>query len=390
MNKTKVLFTFSIFASPYAFMDGQFKYLADHGYDITLACGDDPRSKAFTEENHIKFCPIEFPRSLNFIKMIKAFINLYGLIKRNDFDMVIGNMTIDTLLLMILSKMFRIKTRVYYRHGLVHTTKKNLMKWLIIKEEQFVSALATHIVNMSPSVAEIAILDHLNSPSKQYIINKGTCGGIDAIEQFNPQNIKQKKLVELKNKYRLTGDNLVFGYCGRLCKDKGVPELVEGFLLYHDKHPEINAKLLMVGAIDTRDGISWGLFDELNNNQNIVVAGFVDREQIQYYYALMDVLLLPSYREGFGMVTLEASAMEKPVLVSRSHGCIDSIIEHQTGEYIEITPESICTGMELMYDKNIRERLGKEGRKMVLADYDHQVMWPCILNLLNQFINGNN
>ena len=70
--------------------------------------------------------------------------------------------------------------------------------------------------------------------------------------------------------------------------------------------------------------------------------------------------------------------MEKPILVTKSHGCIDSIIEHQTGEYIELTPQGICVGMEKMLNPNLRYEQGKNGREMVLQKYDYSVTWPLI------------
>ena len=68
-------------------------------------------------------------------------------------------------------------------------------------------------------------------------------------------------------------------------------------------------------------------------------------------------------------------------MVSRSHGCIDSIIENETGQYIDLSAEGICEGIERMLDPILRQTLGENGRTMVLTKYDHRIMWPQVLDL---------
>ena len=84
------------------------------------------------------------------------------------------------------------------------------------------------------------------------------------------------------------------------------------------------------------------------------------------------------------MSVLEASAMQVPVLVSRSHGCIDSIVEHVTGEYVDTTAQGISAGLEKMKDTDLRINLGVEGRERVLRYYDYCVMWPLVSDLYSE------
>jgi glycosyltransferase involved in cell wall biosynthesis len=91
--------------------------------------------------------------------------------------------------------------------------------------------------------------------------------------------------------------------------------------------------------------------------------------------------VFPSYREGFGMCVIEASALEVPILVSRSHGCIDSIREGKTGYYIDLSAEGIKSGIECLLDSNERLRLGKQGREFVLENFDQPIMWPKVLEM---------
>ena len=78
------------------------------------------------------------------------------------------------------------------------------------------------------------------------------------------------------------------------------------------------------------------------------------------------------------MCVLEASAMEIPILVSRSHGCVDSIIDGETGDYIDISAEGICKGVETMLNNSDCKVMGKNGRQFVMENFDWTVMWPKI------------
>jgi glycosyltransferase involved in cell wall biosynthesis len=97
----------------------------------------------------------------------------------------------------------------------------------------------------------------------------------------------------------------------------------------------------------------------------------------------MDAFVLPSYREGFPTVVLEASAMALPLIVSRSTGCIDSIIENQTGVYCDITPESIAEAVMTFADKEKAYRFGQAGRQFVLENFEHTKVKALMLDLLN-------
>ena len=101
---------------------------------------------------------------------------------------------------------------------------------------------------------------------------------------------------------------------------------------------------------------------------------------------MMDVFVFPSYREGFGMTVIEASAMGLPILVSRSHGCVDSIRENVTGRYIDIEPGSIASGVADMFDSQLRQRLGTAGREFVCANFERTVMWPKILEFYKEIL----
>lgn len=382
----KLIHVFSIFSTAESFFDGQFKYLTDKGYEIVVVSSDAPNTDAFCRRNGVRFVPVKIPRSVSPNAIVKAVKSLCSLIRNEKADAVFGHTPVGALCAMIAARLCGVKNRVYYRHGLIYTTMKGLKHTIFKAEEKFVASLATSVINVSHSLSKLAVADGLNKAEKQYVIGHGTCGGIDAQNIFNPSLVDTDKLLFIKNKLELNDADIVFGFCGRICNDKGIPELVDAFELFQKLHSNIKAKLLFIGRFDTRDGISVEKKQQIESNKDIVISGHIDKAEIPYYYSMLDVFVFPSHREGFGMCVVEASAMEKPILDSRAHGCIDAIVEHETGEYIDLSANGICKGMEQMLDVELRGRLGKNGRKLVLEWYDFKVMWPLVSNLYKKIL----
>lgn len=382
----KLIHVFSLFITAESFFDGQFKYLTDLGYEIIVVSTDSENAEAFCKGNGVRFVPINIPRKVSPIAIAKAVKELCALIRRENANAVLGHTPVGALCAMMAARICGVRNRVYYRHGVIYTTMHGMRHTVFKREEQFVASLATSVINVSHSLSELAITDRLNSASKQYVIGHGTCGGIDACNIFNPGLIDYEKLAGCRTNLGLGKSDIVFGFCGRFCNDKGIPELVDAFKMFQRKHANLNTKLLLIGVMDERDILPKATKDAIQNSKDIVVTGWIKRCDIPHYYSLLDVFVFPSHREGFGMCILEASSMEKPILVSRSHGCVDAIVEHETGEYIELSAEGICKGMELMLDAGLRKQLGKNGRKKVLEWYDFKVMWPLIGDLYKKIL----
>lgn len=381
----KILHVFTLATTAESFFDGQFKYLVENGQKIDLVCSPDIYVEEFAERNRINYIPIQIARSLSMNSDVKAVRQLYSLIKRNDYDVVVGHTPKGALLSMIAAKLARTKRRVYLRHGVVYTTASGIKRTILKMEEKFVSSLATKIINVSPSLGELVVKDKINKEAKQTVIGKGTCGGIDTIDTFNPEKIDKGRISSLRFSQNISEGDYVIGFCGRLCKDKGIPELIDGFNLFREKYPETNAKLLLIGGYDGRDTLPESIHKTIESDNDIIHTGHIIKD-IQNYYALMDVFVFPSHREGFGMCSIEAQAMGVPALVAKSHGCIDTIVDWETGFYIDLTRESICDKLFQLYDSKKRRYLGNNARSYVCENFERTTLWPEILEYYNSLI----
>lgn len=376
--KTRILHVFTLLCTAKSFFDGQFRYISEHGFEQYLSASDTV-DEEFCHRNNISYHRLPLARRIDIKSDIKAVCSAVRYIRSQRIEVVVGHTPKGALIAMAAGWIGGVKRRIYYRHGLIYTTQKGLKKVLFKSVERVTAAFATHIINVSPSLGELAIRDKLNPSRKQTVIGKGTCGGIDAISRFNPANVMSEEYENIASNLCIEPNSYVIGYVGRLCPDKGIAELIDGFKLFKESHPDISAKLLLIGNPDARDVLPDEIMEIAVADNDIILTGQIDNDRLPLYYSLMDVFVFPSYREGFGMSVLEASAMEIPILVSRSHGCIDSINEHVTGEYIEISGESICQGLGRMMNREKAAMLGSNGRKFVLEDFDKTVMWPKVL-----------
>ena len=255
-------------------------------------------------------------------------------------------------------------------------TMKGFKRKLMINLDRLTAMCSTKVVCVSPSLCIESLKAKLNPQKKQVILGKGTCGGIDSLKKFNPDKITIEKLNQIRSLLKIENNVFVIGYCGRLVKDKGIIELVEAFehlKFVHDR----KVKLLLVGDFEERDALPTTIIDKIRSNGDIIVTGFIFND-IEFYYALMNLYVLPSYREGFPTSVLEASAMKIPILTTKATGCIDSIIEGETGEYITNSSENISVSILTLMNSDKLKKMGENGRNFVLNNFDNQILWPLI------------
>ena len=369
----KILHVVNIsFVIPY-FLGEQLNYFKEKQYKEYIICSPSKELKEFSLQYNFKYKEVEILRSISIFKDLKAVLATIKYISENEIDFIVGHTPKGALIAMLAGFICRIPKRIYFRHGLVYETASGLKRALLKFIDRIASLLSTKIICVSESVCIKSIEDRLNSKEKQQLLSRGTCNGIDT-ERFSKKSISVDQLMILKNNLGLEDKDFVIGFTGRLVRDKGIKELVNAFNLLSYKYS--NIKLLLVGQLEERDAIPQNIVNEIKNNVNIITTGYVQNSSIEYYYALMDIFVLPSYREGFPTSVLEASAMELPVITTKVTGCIDSIIENETGIFVDNSGLSLYNGLERLYkDNKIRDYMGLKGRLFVENYFKQEIIW---------------
>ncbi|NDW08958.1 glycosyltransferase family 4 protein [Dysgonomonas sp. 520] len=369
------------FVIPY-FLGDQLKYFHQKGYNMHIICSPSSELKNLSQKLRFTYKEIPILRKISIIDDLKSVYYITKYIKQNNIDIVMGHTPKGALVSMIAAYLTKVPQRIYFRHGLVYETTSGLKRFLMINIDRLTARLATKIINVSPSVSKISLRDKLNPPQKQIVLKKGTCNGIN-LERFNKNNIEELLVKKIKTKYNISEGSLVIGYTGRLVRDKGIIEFIDAFKMLRKKYD--NLVLLLVGMFEDRDSLPINTIKEINDSSAIIHTNYVPNEEIAAYYSLMDIFVLPSYREGFPTSILEASAMEIPVITTRATGCIDSIIEGQTGYFVDHDALDIKDKIEqLILNKDRRVNFGFNGRNFVCENFNEKEIWKEIERLYNE------
>ena len=356
------------FVLPY-FFGGQFKYFAEKGFGMNVVCSKSEYLADYAAKMGFDYIETPINRSFTISEDIKSIRAVCKFIRKKKIDIVVGHTPKGALIAMIAGWLTRVPARIYFRHGLVFETSKGLKRFLLKSIDRITSVLATKVVCVSKSVREQSIKNRLAPERKQLVLGNGTCNGVDTVNSFNPEKIDSANVAALRQKYGIAEDDFVIGYSGRLVRDKGIADLVAAFDLLENKE---KCKLLLVGMFEERDSLPDSVIERIKTDKSIVYTGFINGG-MQNYYALMNVYVLASYREGFATGNLEAQSMGIPVLTTRATGCFDSIVEGRTGLLVSHQPSDIAAKINsIRYDKAID---GAEGRKWVIENFDSRIVW---------------
>lgn len=383
----KILEIINLPSSAINFIGGQFRYFTEEGgHEMHLICSPGGGIEEFCQKNLVHYHPVQMNRQVSLRDDWKALRQIISYIKTKKIDMVIAHQSKGRLLGMIAARYCGVKYRITFAHGVVYETMHGLKRTLMIWNDKFVSALANKVVCVSNYVIEQRKKDHIDIEGKCVLLGNGSCNGLDTINKFNPELVSDAEVSSIKEKYGITGDDFVIGFCGRLVRDKGVVELLEAYDSFKSKHSDQGIKMFVIGRPEKWDGLPQETLDRLNNDKTIVFTGYIPFDEIQKYYMVMNVLVLPTHREGFGMVSVEAEAMGVPAIVSDYTGCAETIIDGMTGLYIDKTPESIVAALDKVLDQDYAKKLSNQCRKFVVENFEHTIVRKHMLNLINSMI----
>ena len=368
LNVSNIFFTL-----PYFFGD-QLSHFTKKGYDVSLLCSPDENLKPFAEKHRCHYKEIYMPRVIAIIQDFKALKELYKYMRQEQFDIVCGHTPVGGLLAICAAKLAGVKKRVFFRHGLVYETSHGLKRTIFVTCERIASKLATQVVCVSPYLIERSVADKLTPRNKMMLFHNGSCNGIDAIGRFNPDVLDKLKLKELRKKWNIPEDAFVIGYTGRMVQDKGIEELVAAFKTIQERYE--NTYLLLVGMLEERDAVIPKTVFQIKNNPHIIYTGLI-LDDMEYYYALMNVLVLCTHREGLGSALIEAASMRVPTLTTSHTGSRDAVRENVTGMFVTMNDansivEKVCQYME---DEELRMRHGKQGREFIVNNFQQEIIW---------------
>ncbi len=345
------------------------KYLSEKcGYDVTLICSDIEKIQHLIPDN-IKTISVKMARGVNFsgFKSIREFKKIF---KREKFDMVQYSTPNASFYASVASKKAKIPVRLYCQWGIRYVgfsgIKRRVFKFL----EKKVCKNSTNVFAVSPKNMAFAIKEKLYPKNKAKVIGNGGTIGVDL--KVYDLNLKERWREEIRSKYQIKDSDFVYGFVGRLSKDKGAKELISAFQLISAKE---NAKLLIVGPLENAE-LDEETLILLKNSKNVISTGLIDNAEIKKYYSALDVLVHPTYREGFGMVLQEAGALKVPAITTNVPGASEVMVNNQSCVLVE--PKDVISlekaMLKLLNDKELIVKLGESAFERTKKLYARNVM----------------
>jgi glycosyltransferase involved in cell wall biosynthesis len=357
------------------FLRGQAAYMRRHGIDLSALSSPGEGLDSFGRDEGIKVYSVPMQRR---ISPLRDLVSLIGIIRKMRLirpDLIHAHTPKAGLLGMIAAWFCGIDARIYQIHGLPFMTAAGLKRWLLMGSERAACSFARVVLCVSPSIRTVAIESGICTPEKAKVLAGGSVSGVDADTHFNPA-LASGAREPVRQRFGIPADSPVIGFVGRLVRDKGVAELVRAWLDLRENDPELH--MLMVGPFEEQDAVQKEVRDRLEHDPRVHLAG-VDWNMPPLYTA-MDLLVLPTYREGLGMVLLEAAAMELPVVATNIPGCVDAVVSGVTGTLVppRDAPALAAAIRTYLSDPALRAHHGAEGRRRVLREFRQIVVWEAL------------
>ena len=375
----KICYVTTLSISICAFFIEQLNFLSENGFSVTVICSPDDNLKEKLGKN-INFIPVNIPRGIHPLGMLKAIFKLKKVFLKERFDFVQYSTPNAAFCASIASRLAKIGVRNYHLMGLRYLGEKGLKRKFLFYMEKLACSQSTTIECVSKSNLELATKSGLFPNEKATVVFNGSSGGLD-LQKFD-KKFRPEYRINIRKKYNIPLDAFVFGFVGRITRDKGVNEILSAFKSFE------NAFLMMIGNEENITGINSELYKWSKKASKIIYTGQV--EDIEQCYCALDVLLLPSYREGFGNVVMEAAAMGTPAIISRIPGPIDAVLENKTALVIDVKNENaLKDAMKKIMQNELFIHMSDEASNFVRSRFDSKLLNSKILERKNFLLKGN-
>jgi len=382
MDKIKICALTTKSLTMEAFVLDSMKYLNQKGFEVTLICDMDETFIKMLPDS-IKYINIPMARKVDFIGGIKAFLKIYKIFKKNKYDIIQYATPNASFYASLAGWLAQIPVRIYCQWGIRYVGFSGIRREFFKLFEKATCIFSTHIRSASYKNMEFAIQERLYKKLKCAVIGKGGTIGVD-LNKFD-LNKKEEYRKEIRKKYKI-GNEKVFGFIGSIRKDKGVNELLTAFKELCDKYD--NILLMMIGSEFSGDPIKKELCEWSKRSNKIIYCGKVN--EIYKFLAAVDIVVHPSYREGFSMVLQESSAMELPIITTDIPGPSEVICNEKTGLLVPIKDSNALKNkMEyLLKNENLCKIFGVAGRKRVEKYFRREdrleLIYQDIMNIINE------
>jgi len=374
-KKIKIIRTSTVPISLKILLKGQLQLLSHYFEVIGISSPGKELNDVIIQER-VKTYAVNMERKISPFKDILSLVKMIiQLIKLKP--VIVHSITPKAgLITMVAAKIVGVPIRIHTFTGLVFPTATGIKKEILKSVDRILCYCATDIIPEGNGVKNDLIENKITNKTME-VLGNGNVNGID-LNYYAPNAVLISEAAKLKTKFLINKDDFVFLFIGRLVKDKGIVELLDAFEFISKIH--INAHLIIAGDFEKYfKDFNNEIEIRLNNLQNIHWLGYVD--DIRPLLCAGNVLVLPSYREGFPNVPMQAGAFGLPCIVTDINGSNEIIIDGINGI---IVPAKNATELgkameKIISDNELYDLLKNNAREYIKNRYDQNLLWECLL-----------
>ncbi len=356
------------------------QFLREQGWDVHVVSTPGPLLERLAADEGVTVHGLAMARNPSPLSDLRALAKWIALLQKlRPASLMVGTPKAG-LLGSLAGFVTRVPRRIYVLRGLRLETTTGLPRFALASLERLTAAASHTVLAVSHSLAQLYIDSRLAPRRKVRVLGEGSSNGVD-VHAHELGALPEGALADAQARASLTPDLPVIGFVGRLTRDKGLAVLMEAAERLSAKG--LSFQLLLVGGVDSEDGREI-LARLMESAIDVSAVGHVDDPRP--YFHLMDVLCLPTFREGFPNVVLQASASRVPTVTTRATGAVDSVVDGVTGLLADIgDSSSLAAALEpLIRDPDRRMAMGQASRKRVMQHFDQVDVWARTADMLTR------
>lgn len=359
-------------------LTGQMRFMSEHGFNVYMISSPFENAEQLEKKELSTYLVVQMSRQITPFKDLVALVKLIAFLIRIKPDIVHTHTPKAGFLGMLASRLTGVPVRLHTVAGLPLLEARGLKRKVLEAVEKLTYRCASKVYPNSRNLEQIILDAKFCKRSKLKVIGNGSSNGIDtAFFKSTPQLMNEAD--RLRKRYSIPDDAYIYIFIGRLVRDKGIEELVQAFSFINTDYK--NTWLFLVGPVEhDLDPLSDRCYEIIEHNSQIISVGY--QKDVRPYLALSDVLVFPSYREGFPNVPMQAGCFELPSIVTNINGCNEIVEDQRNGLIVPVkNMDALKRAMEqILTDKDLYARLKSNARRMIIEKYEQKVVWELILN----------
>jgi glycosyltransferase involved in cell wall biosynthesis len=391
MHKPKILRIVTAPISMNIILKGQLAYMNQHFEVVGVTAYDEKHFNEIKNREGIRMHAVSLARAISPLQDLKALWQIIRIIRHERPDIVHSHTPKAGLLGMLAAWLLRVPVRMHTVGGMPLMEVTGLKRRLLNLLERITYGCAHRVYPNSKGLFEFIVEQKFCPPTKLKVLANGGSNGINTDHfspDFWPNALEERQ--KMRQSLGITESDLVFCFVGRIAREKGMGELLTAFERLQKHH---SIKLILVGTFEKHYGVlDAQVVQAIENNPDILFLGRFD--DVRPYYALSDVFVFPTYREGFPNALLEAGAMQLPCIATDINGC-NEIVQHRRNGLL-IPPKSEVAlhdaMLEMIAQPDERTQLAQQARQDIVAMFRREFVWNSLLeeyrNLLKNANNG--